>query len=92
MLSVSATVLPACAVQRSSSTSHRAEVACSSGTGFSTMTAARHDERPLAEASEMLGAPVLRGRRIAFTRPMQVANAAGAISEPAGTRYLTITY
>lgn len=93
-LSVTATVVPACAIRNQSGAGHA--VACSSGARVATMTARRHDEQPLDEAAAALGAPVRRGGGVVFTAPLRLpADEAGTDGEKAGgpqRRYLTITY
>lgn len=91
VLSVTAVVVPACAVERGATGPHRADIACSTAASVSTMTAARHEERPLAEAEALLGAPV-RGRGgIVFSGPVSPASTATADVQP-DVRYLTVTY
>lgn len=93
VLSVSAVVTPACAVDRGRAARSSVAVACSSGASVSTMTATRHDEQPLDEAAEILGAPMRRDGGVVFTAPVRAAaqtNAAKAAD--GGTRYLTVTY
>jgi hypothetical protein len=90
-LSVTATVVPACAIRTHPSTGHA--VACSSGASVATMTARRHDEQPLDEAAAILGAPVRRSGDVIFTAsPRPPAAEADEKAGDAQQRYLTITY
>jgi hypothetical protein len=92
-LSVSAIVTPSCRIDRQPATAHNAEIACSTGTSFSSATVNRADERPLHEAALILGAPDRSRTGIAFAGPVQPANAADAsAAADAAPRYLTITY
>lgn len=97
VLSVTATVLPACTVALEQRQQLRADIACSTGASVSTMTAARHDERPLGEAEALLGAPVRRAGTVVFTAQAAAPPASGASAESGesaapGARYLTVTY
>ncbi|MEA3042120.1 MAG: hypothetical protein QOC65_1609 [Sphingomonadales bacterium] len=90
-LSVTATVVPACAIRNHSERGHA--VSCSTGARVATMTARRHDEQPLDEAAAILGAPVRRSGDVVFTAPPRLP--ADEADEKAGEpqqRYLTITY
>ncbi|MEA3018248.1 MAG: hypothetical protein QOI38_2970 [Sphingomonadales bacterium] len=89
-LSVTATVVPACAVRNQSDTGHA--VACSSGARVATMTARRHDEQPLDEAAAILGAPVRRSGDVVFTGPLRAPAPEGDPAAETQPRYLTITY
>lgn len=91
VLSVSATVTPSCQVARLEGEPSPL-VACSSGAAFSTRTSAGHDERPLEQASDILGAPVRSGERVAFTGAVQPADAHDAEGSEPATRYLTVSY
>ena len=90
ILTVTATVAPACSVDRRPAARYGADIACSTGANVSTRTAARHDERPLEEAATILGAPVRSSAGIAFTAPARAASSEPA--DPGATRYLTISY
>jgi len=87
VMSVTAIVSPACSVALRES----AAMACSTGASVSTITTARPDEQPLAQAEALLGRPVRRGRAIAFTTRVAPAQPPKAGVQP-GLRYLTITY
>lgn len=91
-LSVTATVVPACAIRQHSGAGHA--VACSTGARVTTMTARRHDEQPLHEASAILGGPVRRGGDVVFTAPLRLppADADEVKAGEAQQRYLTLTY
>ena len=91
-MSVSARVLPGCRVAQEPAAGPRADIACSSGTSFSTMTATREAEQPLDQAAAILGRPVRDGGAIRFTSAVQPAAAAGEGAGASGTRYLTVTY
>lgn len=92
-LSVTATVVPACAIRQHSGAGHA--VACSTGARVTTMTARRHDEQPLHEASAILGSPVRRGGDVVFTAPLRLPAGDAAEAKLGDTqqqRYLTLTY
>ena len=90
ILTVTATVAPACSVERRPAARHGADIACSTGAKVSTRTATRHDERPLDEAATILGSPVRSSGGVAFTAPARAASPEPA--DPGATRYLTISY
>jgi hypothetical protein len=86
-MSVSAWVEPTCGIGPSDPS-----IPCSAGPGFSAMTAARADERPLDEAAAILGAPVRDGEAVRLTAPVRPSRRALEAAEPAPTSYRTITY
>jgi hypothetical protein len=91
VLTVTATVVPACSVEHREAARHRADVSCSTGATVTTRTAGRHDERPLDEAAAILGTPLRRSGGVVFTGPVRSASASPA-GEPGRPQYLTITY
>lgn len=91
VLSVTATVVPACSVEREPAGRYGAAIACSTGATVTTRTARGHDERPLDEASAILGAPLRRRGDVVFTAPVRAASPAAA-GAPARPQYFTITY
>jgi hypothetical protein len=89
-MAISAWVAPTCQVE-SPDAEAGARIACSEGTGYTTMTATQPDERPLSEAALILGEPVRQDDTIRFTAPVIPARSAdGAAQTP--IRYQTITY
>ena len=93
VLSVTAIVAPSCQVAHRPAARHAADIACSTGTLFSTMTATSHGEQPLDDATAILGAPVRGEDGVRFTAPLQPASNDGKNDDgDGGTRYLTITY
>lgn len=90
VLSVTATVVPACSIERGPTASP--DIACSSGATVTTKTSARHDEQPLDEAAAILGAPVLRSGDVIFTAPVRAASALAPGAGANQPQYLTITY
>jgi hypothetical protein len=90
-MSVSVWVAPTCQVESTDADS-RASIACSEGTGYTAMTAARPDERPLDEAALILGAPVHQDDTIRFTASVRPARSADDGAAPTPLRYHTITY
>jgi hypothetical protein len=79
-LSVTAIVQPACRVSAD-------DVRCSSGTRWTSASAARQTARPLAAAATVLGEPLrLDGRIVLVPIAIETVEAA------AGASYRTITY
>ncbi len=91
VLTVTATVLPACAVAQRPGARHNADIACSTGARLGTMTSASNDEQPLREAAALLGRPLRSDGSVRLTAPVAPASATAGTVE-GGTRYLTVTY
>jgi hypothetical protein len=92
VLSVSAIVTPSCRVVHQPHAQPAPQVACSTGTGFSTMTSARHGEQPLEQAAALLGAPVRSGEGVRFTAALEAGDGDQSPAAAPATQYLTISY
>jgi hypothetical protein len=91
-MAIRAWVAPTCQVESPDAEGGSARIACSEGTGYTAMTAARPDERPLNEAARILGAPVREDDTIRFTASVRPARDADDGAAPTPLRYHTITY
>jgi hypothetical protein len=90
VLAVSAIVQPTCRIDAAAAGPHG--IACSTGERIPHSSVAHSGEKPLDEASALLGAPARGARGVEFAGPVRAADPSSEAASGTSTRYLTLTY